>query len=112
MKDGAEDFLTKPVRKDELLAAVRRALARDAEAFERRARQGELRRRFELLTPREREVLTQIIAGKLNKEIATALAAAERTIKAHRASIMEKLQAQSPAELGRLAQEVGFVSNQ
>jgi two-component system, LuxR family, response regulator FixJ len=108
MKRGAEDFLTKPVRKEALLAAVQRALARDAEAVERLAHQRELQRRFELLTPREREVLTQILAGKLNKEIAADLGATERTIKSHRASIMEKTLAQSPADLGRLAQEAAL----
>ena len=108
MKGGAEDFLTKPPRKEELLAAVARALARDAAAFEQHAHQRELHRRFELLTPREREVLTQVIAGKLNKEIAADLGAAEGTIKAHRASIMEKLQAHSPTELGRITQELGW----
>ena len=110
MKGGAEDFLTKPPRKEELLAAVARALARDAAAFEQHAHRRELHRRFELLTPREREVLTQVIAGKLNKEIAADLGAAEGTIKAHRASIMEKLQAHSPAELGRITQELGSLS--
>lgn len=108
MKGGAEDFLTKPVRKEDLLPAVKRALARDAAAFAQRAQQGELRQRFELLTPREREVLTHILAGKLNKEIASDLGATVRTIKAHRGSIMAKTQAQSPAELGRLAQELGI----
>jgi RNA polymerase sigma factor (sigma-70 family) len=107
MKAGAEDFLTKPPRKEDLLAAVERALARDAAAFEKDARQRELRQRFESLTPREREVLTHVVTGKLNKEIAADLGAAEGTIKAHRASIMEKLQAHSPAELGRITQELG-----
>jgi FixJ family two-component response regulator len=108
IKRGAEDFLTKPVQKEKFLAAVQRALANDAAAFEQHAHQRELQRQFELLTPREREVLDQITAGKLNKEIAADLGAAERTIKAHRASIMEKLQVHSPAELGRLAQEAGL----
>jgi FixJ family two-component response regulator len=110
MKGGAEDFLTKPPRKEELLAAVARALARDAAAAEKQAHHRELHQRFELLTPREREVLTQVIAGKLNKEIAADLGAAEGTIKAHRASIMDKLWAHSPAELGRITQELGSFS--
>ena len=74
----------------------------------KRAHQRELHRRLESLTPREREVLAHVVAGKLNKEIAADLGATERTIKAHRASIMEKMQAQSPAELGRIAQEAGI----
>jgi RNA polymerase sigma factor (sigma-70 family) len=110
MKGGAEDFLTKPPRKEDLLAAIQRALARDALAFEQQAHQHELHQRFESLTPREREVLTHVIAGQLNKEIAADLGAAESTIKAHRASIMEKLQVHSPTELGRITQELGSVS--
>lgn len=106
IKDGAEDFLTKPVKKDELLQAVDRALARDERTCMERGRIENLRRRFGTLTPREGEVLRHVIAGKLNKEIAADLGTSERTIKAHRASIMEKMQAQSPVELGRLAQEL------
>jgi len=109
MKAGAEDFLTKPPRKEDLLAAVARALTRDAAAFEKDAHQRELHERFASLTPREREILTHVVAGKLNKEIAADLGAAESTIKAHRASIMEKLQAHSPAELGRITQELGSI---
>ena len=113
MQRGAEDFLTKPVKKEDLFRAVERALAHDAAAFEQHAHQRELQQQIEMLTAREREVLSQVIAGKLNKEIAASLGAAERTIKAHRASIMEKLQVHSPAELGRIAQEAGFgASNQ
>ena len=67
MKGGAEDFLTKPPRKEDLLAAVARALARDAAAFEQHAHQRELHQRFELLTPREREVLTHVIAGRIKQ---------------------------------------------
>jgi RNA polymerase sigma factor (sigma-70 family) len=107
MKGGAEDFLTKPVQKEKLLEAVQRALAHDAAASEQNARRRELQRQFDLLTPREREVLTLVIAGKLNKEIAAELGAAESTIKVHRASIMEKLSVNSPAELGRITQELG-----
>ena len=107
MKGGAEDFLTKPVQKEKLLPAVERALAKDAAATRQNAHLRELRRHFELLTPREREVLHQIAAGKLNKEIADALGAAESTIKAHRASIMAKLHVQSPVELGLIMRELG-----
>lgn len=106
MKDGAEDFLTKPVKKEELLKAVGRALARDEQSFVEFLRRKKLRQCFERLTAREREVLIHVIAGKLNKEIAADLGASERTIKAHRAAIMEKMQAQSPVELGRMAQEL------
>ena len=107
MKGGAEDFLTKPVQKEKLLTAVQRALAHDAATFGLDARQRELQRQFDLLTPREREVLALVITGKLNKEVAGELGAAEGTIKAHRASIMEKFQVHSPVELGRLTQELG-----
>jgi len=110
MKGGAEDFLTKPVQKEKLLAAVQRALATDAASFEQDARRRELQRRFDLLTTREREVLALVTVGKLNKEIAAELGAAESTIKVHRVSIMEKLAAHSPAELGSIAQELGSFS--
>jgi two-component system, LuxR family, response regulator FixJ len=107
MRRGAEDFLTKPVRKADLLASVERALALDAAQFAQRAHQYELKQHFATLTAREREVLTQVIAGKLNKEIAAALGTAEATIKTHRASVMRKLQVQSPAELGRITEQLG-----
>lgn len=110
MKKGAEDFLTKPVKKQELLDAVRRALARDRELSALREHERALRRRHEALTPREREVLTLIVAGRLNKEIADDIGATQRTVKAHRASIMRKMGAQTPAELGRMAQELGIAA--
>lgn len=112
MRAGAEDFLTKPVRKAVLFPTITRALARDAQERELRARRRELRARFEALTPREREVLTHVLRGQLNKQIASDLATSERTIKAHRANLMAKLQVQSVAELGQLAQEAGFASQQ
>jgi len=112
IKQGAEDFLTKPVKKEILFAAIERALARDGHERGERARHRELRARFETLTPREREVLAHVVSGQLNKEIASDLDASERTIKAHRANIMAKLQVQSVAELVRLAQEAGLLSNE
>ncbi|HEY7318760.1 MAG TPA: response regulator [Candidatus Binatia bacterium] len=108
MKAGAVDFLTKPVRRETLLSAVQNALAIDAKKRAARAALRELQNRYENLTPREREVLVHVVSGKLNKQIAFDLGAAERTIKAHRASIMEKLCVQSVAELVRVAQELGI----
>ena len=108
MRQGAEDFLTKPVKKQALFDAVERALARDAREREQRARLHELRARFDTLTPREREVLGHVLKGRLNKQIAGDLGTSERTIKAHRANIMAKLAVQSVAELARLAQEAGI----
>ena len=111
MREGAEDFLTKPVKKEALFAAIERALARDAQERERRARRRELRARFDTLTPREHEVLAHVLSGQLNKQVAGDLGTSERTIKAHRANLMTKLQVQSVAELAHLAHEAGFVSN-
>ena len=108
VKQGAEDFLTKPVKKETLFAVIERALAREAQDRMRRSRQQEIRARFESLTPREREVLGHVVRGQMNKQIAGELQASERTIKAHRANIMAKLQVQSVAELVRLAQEAGL----
>jgi len=108
MKGGAVDFLTKPVRRDALLSAIQNALDVDAKGRAARAVFRELRDRYENLTPREREVLVHVVSGRLNKQIASDLGAAERTIKAHRASIMEKLGVHSVAELVRLAQELGI----
>lgn len=104
MRDGAVDFLTKPVQRPELLRALQRALRRDARARQAREEMELDRRRLELLTPREREVLTHIIAGKLNKQVAFDLEISERTVKAHRAAIMKKLDVESVAELVRLTE--------
>jgi len=108
MRAGAEDFLTKPVKKTVLFAAIERALARDAQAREQRARRRELSVRFDALTPREREVLAHVLRGQLNKQVAVDLDASERTIKMHRANLMAKLQVQSVAELAHLAHEAGI----
>jgi two-component system, LuxR family, response regulator FixJ len=111
MRAGADDFLTKPVKKAVLFPAIERALARDARDRAQRTRRRELRARFDALTPREREVLTHVLSGQLNKQIADDVHASERTIKAHRANLMAKLQVQSVAELAHLAHEAGFASN-
>lgn len=110
MRAGADDFLTKPVSKDVLLRAIERALVRDKQERERRTRRRELRARFDTLTPREREVMAHVLSGQLNKQIASDLHASERTIKAHRANIMAKLQVQSVAELAHLAHEAGIAA--
>ena len=109
IKAGAIDFLTKPVRRAELLRAVNAALDHVQSQQAAEAGRVELRGRFEQLTPREREVLTHVIAGKLNKVIAADLGTSEQTIKVHRARVMEKLDVGSVADLVRAAQQLGVV---
>jgi FixJ family two-component response regulator len=112
MKAGAVDFLTKPVKRDILLDALRRALAIDALQRVARDEADRLRTRFASLTPREREVFDLIIAGRLNKQIADELGIAERTVKLQRAQVMAKLGAGSAAELGRLAERLRHLSDE
>ena len=102
MKHDAVDFLTKPVCADDLMTAVRCAVAADAKAREARLEKRELLARYEKLTPREREVLALVVRGLLNKQIAFELGTVERTIKAHRAQVMAKMRVQSVAELVRI----------
>jgi FixJ family two-component response regulator len=108
MKAGAVDFLEKPVDDQRLLDAVHEALERDREARLNQAEMQALDKRLSALTPRENEVLTFIISGRLNKQAAAELGTTEKTIKVHRARIMEKLQCSSLAELVRLAEKVGI----
>jgi len=102
MKRDAVDFLTKPVSDEDLLAAVQLAISTDAEARKARLQKEEIQARYEQLTPREREVMALVVRGLLNKQIAYELGTVERTIKAHRAKIMAKMQVQSVAELVHL----------
>lgn len=106
MKAGAVDFLTKPVEREPLLAAIARALEADAALRASRGAESELRARFAQLTAREREVLELVVAGRLNKQIADVLGIAERTVKAQRAQVMAKLGAANAAELGRIAAQL------
>src|SRR5829696_2321244 len=106
MKAGAVEFLTKPFREEELIAAVQQALARDETARRERAERAALRQRFDRLTARERDVLTFVVAGRLNKQIAAELGIAEQTVKVHRGHVMEKLGVDSVAELVRLAERM------
>jgi FixJ family two-component response regulator len=108
IRGGAEDFLEKLAPKKALLDAVNRALARDARERYTRARQLELRTRFDTLSERELEVLSHVVQGRLNKQIAYDLGIHERTVKLHRTAITRKLNVQSVAELTRLTQEAGI----
>ncbi|HEU0275079.1 MAG TPA: response regulator [Candidatus Udaeobacter sp.] len=108
MKAGAVDFLTKPIKRDVLLSAVRTALARDLRSHTSREQLRELRTRFAKLTPREREVFELVVTGRLNKQIAAELGMAERTVKAHRGQVMMKMQVTSLAELVHLADKMQF----
>jgi FixJ family two-component response regulator len=107
MKAGAVEFLTKPFRSRSLLDAIHAAIERDRSAYKERSESGELRERHKQLTAREREVMTLVVAGMLNKQVAGELATTERTIKFHRANIMQKMQAESLADLVRIAEKLG-----
>jgi FixJ family two-component response regulator len=108
MRGGAEDFLEKLAPKKKLVDAVNRALARDARERNTRARRVELRARFDTLSERELEVLSHVVQGRLNKQIAYDLGIHERTVKLHRTAITTKLNVQSVAELTRLTLEAGI----
>jgi FixJ family two-component response regulator len=108
MKAGAVDFLTKPVDAPALLDAVARAIARDAESRLVRARQREIRSRYTRLTRREREVFAHLISGQLNKQVGYDLGISERTTKIHRHQVLEKMQADSIADLVRMAADLGI----
>lgn len=108
MKAGASEFLTKPYRSRDLLNAVRKAIDRDRLARQERSEIDSLRERYSQLTPREREVMALVAAGLLNKQVAGQLATTERTIKFHRAHIMEKMAVESLADLVRISQKLGI----
>ena len=106
MKGGAHEFLTKPVRGQDLVDAVQKAVTRDRELRNHRAELSEIRMRFNSLTPRENEVLNLVVAGLLNKQIAAELGTSELTIKTHRLHVMEKTGAESLAHLVRMAERL------
>lgn len=107
LKAGALEFLTKPFRDQELLDAIQQALDRDCQARDERAANEALHRRFASLTPREREVMARVVAGLLNKQIASELGTSENTVKTHRHQVMEKMGANSLPELVRMADRLG-----
>ena len=110
MKSGAVDFLSKPFREDELLGAVRTALEKEQQEREGRAELQQICERVKSLTPREQEVLEYVVAGHLNKQIAAALGVAEKTIKVHRARVMQKMQTATLADLVRMAAKASIPS--
>jgi len=111
IKAGAEDFLTKPVSSDDLLRAVERAMAHHEAARGLKSKLDISRAHIATLTPREREVFELVIRGKTNKQVANVLGTTERTIKAHRQRVMEKMQVQSLAELVSVAERVGILGD-
>jgi len=111
IKQGAINFLTKPVRGKELIAAIHDAIEKNRVARQARAKLNDLQQRLAMLTPREREVLSHVVSGKRNKQIADELGTAEKTIKIHRASLMKKMKAESLADLMKLTELLEVISS-
>jgi FixJ family two-component response regulator len=109
MKAGAVDFLTKPFMAKDLLEAIQRAVAKDRRDLGTEAHRDEIRARAKRLTPRESQVFALVVTGMLNKQIASELGIGEKTVKVHRARVMEKMQAGSVAALVRLADAAGII---
>jgi len=109
MKEGAFDFLTKPVAGKTLLAAIRKAIAKDAETRRRRSAQDRMKALVSALTKRERDVFDLVVTGKLNKQIAGTLGIAEKTVKVHRARMMSKMGVRTLAELVQVAERIGAI---
>ena len=109
MKAGAVDFLTKPFDRTDLLDAIRRAVDRDTRVLRTEAHAASIHARVTTLTPRERQVFALVVTGMLNKQIAADLGISERTVKVHRARVMDKMKAGSLAELVRLADDIGVI---
>jgi len=109
MKGGAIEFLTKPFRDQELLDAIQVGLSRDRARREKERDLRTLKERFEALTPREREIMTQVARGRLSKQIAGDIGIAEATVKVHRSRLMQKMNARSLPELGRMADKLKLV---
>jgi FixJ family two-component response regulator len=110
MKQGAVDFLPKPVKEKDLIKAIEQALAKAARDLAERLELDGIKRRIEQLTAREREVMTLVVRGLLNKQIAFELGTVEKTVKVHRSRVMEKMQVQSLAELVRITEKVGLLA--
>jgi RNA polymerase sigma factor (sigma-70 family) len=108
MKAGALDFLSKPFRDEDLLAAVEQAIVRDTQQQSQRDTLDSLAERLATLTPREREVLELVVQGLLNKQIAATLGSSEKTVKIHRGRVMQKMQIQSVADLVRASEKLGI----
>jgi FixJ family two-component response regulator len=108
IKEGAVEFLAKPFRDQELLDAIQHALEIDRAARQERSRVAEVRRRYESLTKREREVMRLVVSGLLNKQIAGELGSSEVTVKMHRGQVMRKMKAQSLVQLVRMAEKIGI----